>query len=159
MAWSIALESMDLGLPVLAWLLKFLQPEYNFLNHLISIQLNLHTNIFGCFYGVITQFKLRLHCIFICAAFKSHSDAMNNVTADQLWLVPSCVNCFGHDIHEYPKILQNFWLGLVFCETVHLKRGVEYHLPKKSFFFFLNMNKKALNLLCSIWINKKNETN
>ena len=39
MAWGTALESTVLGLPDLNWSLKFLQPEQNFLNHLV-IEIN-----------------------------------------------------------------------------------------------------------------------
>ena len=37
MAWSKALKSMILGLLDLAWLLSFLQPEWNLLNHLVTV--------------------------------------------------------------------------------------------------------------------------
>ena len=37
MTWSMGLKSRVLDLPHIAWLLKFLQPEGNFLNHLIIV--------------------------------------------------------------------------------------------------------------------------
>ena len=39
MVWSMTSESTLLGLPDLAWLLRFLQAEQNFLNHLVTEQL------------------------------------------------------------------------------------------------------------------------
>ena len=40
MAWRTALESMILGLSDLAWSSGFLQPEQNFLNHLLNVLLS-----------------------------------------------------------------------------------------------------------------------
>ena len=37
MVWSLALEFIVLGLPDLAWSLKFLQYEWNVLNHLVIV--------------------------------------------------------------------------------------------------------------------------
>ena len=46
--WNMALESMVLGLPEFAWLSRFLQPKWNFLNHLVTV-INSTTNVFVCF--------------------------------------------------------------------------------------------------------------
>ena len=37
LAWSTATESTALGLPHLAWLLRFSQPKWNFWNHLVTV--------------------------------------------------------------------------------------------------------------------------
>ena len=83
------LESIFLGLPDLARLSTFLQPKWNFLNHLLTLlwsstassftqqmfliastvlwpTLNCAvtfdpTNVFGCFYSLMIQFKLGKH--------------------------------------------------------------------------------------------------
>ena len=52
MAWSVASESMILGLPDLVLALKFLQPEWNFLDNLFTVQWSTAPSAFGYFYGV-----------------------------------------------------------------------------------------------------------
>ena len=83
MAWSMALESTVLGLPDFAWLLKFLQPKQNFLNHLIAVLWSTApstfptTNVFDCFYGPMAQFELikykLLYVAYGCKERNKHS--------------------------------------------------------------------------------------
>ena len=80
--WNTTFEFTVLGLPDLAWLLIFLQPEWNFLNHLVTDQLHLHLLYNKCFwflpqyYGSVKLIKHKflnwLLCEFIWVAFKSH---------------------------------------------------------------------------------------
>ena len=86
----MALESMLSGLPDLAWLSRFLQPDQKFLQPsgyciVINYTFTFYTaNVFGYFLSLwpssnlknITS-KIRLYCIFICVAFKSHTEWSN----------------------------------------------------------------------------------
>ena len=63
MAWSMTLESMVLALPDLAWLLKFLQPKWKFLNYLVTV--------------LGPTMQIIRGCTFICLAFKSHTQWSN----------------------------------------------------------------------------------
>ena len=142
MAWSMASESMILGVPDLAWLLKFLLPEQNFCNYffdyfqlyivLLSITPSLSTQkkMFLIVFMTLglksnlwsISFWIWLLCTFICAAFKSHTRWDNaHVNAPSTTILPTTVvydlNCFSHMIYMMPtniyQILQNFWLTLV----------------------------------------------
>ena len=62
---SMAFEFMVLGLFDFVWLLSYLQPEWNFLNHLITVINYVFTfcttSIFLCFCGVMAQFETLKH--------------------------------------------------------------------------------------------------
>ena len=132
---SMASESTVLGPPDLAWSSSVLQPERNFLNYRNLDQLRLHLSLNKCLlvasvalwptsnsWNIIS--RIRLCCTFIGAAFKSHT--MHNVSAHQLlrYYQPQWILCTAWTasvmwyIHckvaRTTKILQNFWLILVF---------------------------------------------
>ena len=65
MTWNMVLKSTFLGLPDLAWSSRFLQPEQNFLNYMVTIlwlTLTSHNKCFFCCFGsIMAQFKLIKH--------------------------------------------------------------------------------------------------
>ena len=95
---------------VLATWVKFLQLSdyYTMINCTFTFCI---TNVFGCFCGVMVQFKLikqmRLCCRFICAAFKSQMEWSNAqcVSAPPTTILPtiadtfSSLNYFSHIIY------------------------------------------------------------
>ena len=121
-----------LGLPDLAWLSRFFQPEWNFLNHLVTVikcTFIFHTtNTFSCFCGIMAESntqsmnsKIRLFCTLIWVTFKSFME----------W--KQCTTCQHTNYHDtthhsgylqsydiccckvaLSKILQNFWLTLAY---------------------------------------------
>ena len=59
MAWSMAMESIVLGLPNFALMSRFLQLEQNSLNYLVSVTVIIWIftfctmNVFGCFHSIM----------------------------------------------------------------------------------------------------------
>ena len=124
-------KSMVLSLPDLACLLRFLQLEQNCLIHLVTVLWSTALLLFvqQIFLVVSASLSLnlnsesisswiRLCCMFICMAFKSHMVWSNALTTTVLSTTAGTslnLNCFGR-IHcklVHIKILQNFWLTLV----------------------------------------------
>ena len=87
--WSMALRSTLLGLSDVTWSSWFLQPEQNFLNHLVSMincTFIFHAaNVFDCFHSILApslnslciSSQIRWHFMFIFVAFKSHIQLSN----------------------------------------------------------------------------------
>ena len=121
LAWSTVSESMLLGSPDLARSSRSLQREWNFLNHLITA---LRSSVFSPFaqpkflvaswvlwpnsnFWIIISSQIRLHFMFFCAAFKSHTQWSNtqHVNAPTTTILPTTtstnlsLNCFGHMIY------------------------------------------------------------
>ena len=84
MAWSIVLESMILSQLGLAWLLRFLQLEWNYFVYLVTVLWSNASSPFSIRHGIEAQFKLikqkfsnKTHFMFIHDAFKSHMEWSN----------------------------------------------------------------------------------
>ena len=123
MAWSMASESTVLL--DLAWSSQFLQCEGNFFNHLwltkpspFMQQMFLVTSM-----ALFSSCQIRLCCTFICVAFKSHvkwsnvqcvSEPTFNHSEHLQWLKVHQSCDITHHKLACTKILQNFWLALVF---------------------------------------------
>ena len=95
-------ESKSIGLPELTWSLAFLQPERKSLNQLVTLLLStVLSQIFLAASKTLwpssnplsISFLIRLHCRFICPAFKSHSrsKAMHKMSAHQWYYQPEQV--------------------------------------------------------------------
>ena len=89
---------------------------------LLCDQVRLHFShiYFGCFWGVMSQFELvkpkfriRLHCMFIYAAFQPLTELSNaqRVISSTIRNLPTTtgLNCFGHEIYvtKYCKIFES----------------------------------------------------
>ena len=90
MAYSMALESIILGKTDLAWSSNIMQPEQNFLHHLITV-INCAflfdtRNIFIASMTISNSqnicSQIRLYYMFICAAFKLHMEWSNSSTTE-----------------------------------------------------------------------------
>ena len=113
---NVVLESIVLGLPDLAWS-RFLQPEQNFLNHQVTVLWSTAPSPFvqqmlfvASKVWCITSSNwaisswIRLHCMFICTAFKSHMEWNNAwlVIIPTITILSTTVgtyhnlNCFSH---------------------------------------------------------------
>ena len=80
----------------LAWLLRFLPPEQNFLNHLVTVLWSIAPSPFvqQMFLFAFSVLRLsRLCCMFICAAFKLPMDWSNiqHVSASTTTILPTTV--------------------------------------------------------------------
>ena len=116
MVWSMASKFTVLGQHDLAWLSRFLQLEQNFLNHLVTVLqstapspfeqqmfLVASTVLWPSLNLLSISSRIRLHCTFICAAFKSHMEWSNaHVCIPTTMILPTiagglyCLNCFSH---------------------------------------------------------------
>ena len=101
-------QNLVFGLSDLAWLSRFLQSEWNFLNHLVTIlwsPVHFHTtNGFGCFCSIMAQFEL-VKFSYIVQSFVwllNHSCNAQPVSAPAttILLITACayhiLNCFSH---------------------------------------------------------------
>ena len=114
-------EFMVLGLPDLIWSLRLLQLEWNFLKHLVCVLWLAMSSSFAQQMFLVDSATLypslnlsskssqiRLCCLFICEAFKSHTEWSNaqHVSTPITMILPTTVstfhglNCFGHVIYE-----------------------------------------------------------
>ena len=101
MAWSIASDSMVLGLSDLAWL-RFLQPKQNFLNHLATIIWS------------IGNLSVWLSNETMCQCPNYHNTTNHSRYFWWLELIQSHVYVYIHHKQARTiKILQNIWLALV----------------------------------------------
>ena len=75
MAWSKTLESTILGLPELSWLSRSFQlkEKLQYCNQLhILLSQKCFWLLLQCLNLWSISFRIRLHCIFICVAFKAY---------------------------------------------------------------------------------------
>ena len=117
--WNMASESMLLSLPDFAWSLMFLQPEWNFLNNLLTVLWSAVPSPFAqqIFLLISAGLRLssnsknissqiRLHCMFIPETLKSHKECNNarHVSTPITTMLPTTtrtclsLNCFGYGI-------------------------------------------------------------
>ena len=98
-----------LGLPDLAWSLRFLQPEQNLLNHLhLTEPSPFCTEFFDCFRGIMSQFECMKHK-FIELDYISHlSVQLSNHT----WRETI------HNVSVYQQDTINLWRSLLWLELL-----------------------------------------
>ena len=91
-SWSMASESIVSGLPDPAWLLRFLKPKQDFLNHLVTVLglvlPSLLHNKYFCLLCPVQNCKVhKLYCIaYSSVRFSNHawSETMHNVSVHQI---------------------------------------------------------------------------
>ena len=152
----------------MAWLSRFLQPEQNFFNHLLTVQWSIapwpFTQQMFWFASVVLwpslnlehrSLQIRLCCKFISVALKSHR--MKQCTTCQhtnyhnttnhsrhlLWF-ELLLSCDIHAANWHVKILLDFWLTLVLEETLH---GIIWN---KNFYIL----KWILNVFYALYFNE-----
>ena len=75
---------------------KFLEPS-GYCTAIVCTFIFCTTNVFGCFHSIMVQFEcikhkflIRLCCMFICAAFKSHTEWINShVSTPTIMILPT----------------------------------------------------------------------
>ena len=97
LAWSNTSDYLVIGLLDLSWLSRFLHPKQNvwLLTVLWSTELSLFfkTNVFGCFWGIVAQFKPTKH-------------KFSNISVQLLSLTPSEA-MHNLSVHQWPQYYES----------------------------------------------------
>ena len=111
MAWGTVSKYTILGLPGLAWLLRFLQPKRSFLNNLVTVLWRTVSLLFvpqmflllKCYSFIKHSSWIRLLYVDLCSFHIAQNEQCISTTTTMILSTTACtchgLNCFGHVIY------------------------------------------------------------